>query len=153
MLYTICSKYHPGVDSHLKNIESLGLSKHLHIEEISKIPDDATALIFGVWHASYEPLLKYVKKKGIKVGYLWTSSPTETELHSVIINQHQNDLLYLSSGPEETGLKGEISLLNRILEMKQNNEIDFIYFSKDDFTAAFGGDGIFYAPHPVQERT
>jgi len=153
MLYTICSKYHPGVDSHLKNIESLGLSKHRHIEELSKIPDDATALIFGAWHVSYEPLQKYAKKKGIKVGYLWTSSPTETELHSIIIHKHQHELLYQASSPSETESQGEISLLNRILAMKKNNEIDFIWFAKKHFLAAFGDDGIFYAPHPLQERT
>ena len=152
MLYTICSKYHPGVDSHLRNVEFLGLSRHLYIEELSEIPDDATAVIFGAWHISYEPVLKFARRKGIKIGYLWTSSPTETELHSIILHQHKHELLYQASSPTESGLKGEISLLNQILAMKQSNKINFIWFAKEDFLAAFEEDGIFFAPHPVQER-
>lgn len=153
MLYTVCSKYHPGVDTHLRNVESLGLSKHLYIEDLSEIPGDITTIIFGAWHISYKPVLKFAKRRGIKIGFLWTSSPTETELHSIIISQHQHEMLYQSSSPTETGMQGEISLLNRIIAMKQNNEIDFIWFAKKDFLAAFGDDGIFYAPHPVHDRT
>ncbi|MCX9011519.1 MAG: hypothetical protein OIN66_10400 [Candidatus Methanoperedens sp.] len=152
MLYTICSKYHPGVDTHLRNVELLGLSRHLYIEELSEIPSDATSVIFGAWHISYEPVMKFAKRKGIKIGYLWTSSPTETELHSIILHQRQHELLYQASNPTEMNHKGEISLLNRILAMKKNNEIDFIWFAKRDFIAAFEDDGIFHAPHPVQER-
>lgn len=152
MLYTICSKYHPGVDTHLRNVGLLGLSKHLYIEELSEIPDDATSLIFGAWHISYEPVMKFARKKGIKIGYLWTSSPTETELHSIVLVQHQHELLYQASIPMEINHKGEISLLNQILTMKKNDEIDFIWFAKKDFLEAFEDDGFFFAPHPVQER-
>jgi len=152
MLYTICSKYHPGVDTHLRNVEFLGLSRHLYIEDLSEIPNDATSVIFGAWHISYEPVIKFAKRKGIKIGYLWTSSPTETELHSIILHQRQHELLYLASNPAEMNHKGEISLLNQILAMKKNNEIDFIWFAKRDFLAAFEDDGIFHAPHPVQDR-
>ncbi len=152
MLYTICSKYHPGVDTHLRNVEFLGLSKHLYIEELSEIPDDATSLIFGAWHISYEPVMKFARRKGIKIGYLWTSSPTETELHSIILVQQQHELLYQTSIPTEMNYKGEISLLNQILTMKKNDEIDFIWFAKKDFLEAFEDDGVFFAPHPVQER-
>ncbi len=152
MLYTICSKYHPGVDTHLRNVGALGLSKHLYIEELSEIPDDATSLIFGAWHISYEPVMKFARRKGIKIGYLWTSSPTETELHSIMLVQHQHELLYQASIPMEMNHKGEISLLNQILAMKKNDEIDFIWFAKKDFLEAFEDDGVFFAPHPVQER-
>ncbi len=152
MLYTICSKYHPGVDTHLRNVGLLGLSKHLYIEELSEIPDDATSLIFGAWHISYEPVMKFARRKGIKIGYLWTSSPTETELHSITLVQHQHELLYQASIPMEMNNKGEISLLNQILAMKKNDDIDFIWFAKKDFLAPFEDDGVFFAPHPVQER-
>src|SRR5574341_1214031 len=133
MLYTICSKYHPGVDAHLRNVEMLGLSRHLYIEELSEIPPDATSVIFGAWHIAYEPVMKFAKRKGIKIGYLWTSSLTETELHSIVLQQRQHELLYKASNPSEMNHKGEISLLNRILAMKKNREIDFIWFAKRDF--------------------
>lgn len=117
----------PGVQSVFKNLELLGLSKNIVLDNINQIPDDDT-IIFGAFHQSYVPFLNIFKAKHQPVGVLWTSSPSETGLQP-----------------------NEISLLMQVSYLRQKGLIDFIWFLKKDFTEIYNGSGIFYAPPPIPE--
>ena len=131
MITTIAHSGMPGVQSVFKNMEALGLSKNLPIDQVTSIQDIGNVVIFGAFDNSYLPLMNILRNDGRprNIGFLWTSSPTETELQS-----------------------GEINFLHYILRMKIQGQIDFLWFLKPDYLEMYGGiHDVFSAPAPCPE--
>jgi len=125
---TICHSGMPGVQSVFKNMEALGMSHNLPIDQVTSIQDIGNVVIFGAFDQSYLPLMNILRNDGRprNIGFLWTSSPTETELQP-----------------------GEINFLHYILGMKVRGEIDFIWFLKPDYLEMYGSiHDVFTAPAP-----
>lgn len=128
MITTIAHSGMPGVQSVFKNMEALGLSKNLPIDQVTSIQDIGNVVIFGAFDNSYLPLMNILRNAGRprNIGFLWTSSPTETELQL-----------------------GEINFLHYILRMKIQGQIDFLWFLKPDYLEMYGGiHDVFCAPAP-----
>ncbi len=127
-IITIAHSGMPGVQSVFKNLEQLGISKNIELDNMNQLPDPNDIVIFGSFHQSYISLLNILKAKRQTVGILWTSSVSETQLQS-----------------------GEISLLMQVIYLRQQGKIDFIWFLKKDFTEVYTGNGIFHVSVPIPE--
>lgn len=131
MITTIAHSGMPGVQSVFKNMEALGMSQNLPIDQVTSIQDIGNVIIFGAFDNSYLPLMNILRNDGRprNIGFLWTSSPTETELQP-----------------------GEINFLHYILGMKVRGEIDFLWFLKPDYLEMYGAiHDVFAAPAPCPE--
>ncbi len=131
MITTIAHSGMPGVQSVFKNMEALGMSKNLPIDQITSLQDIGNVVIFGAFDTSYLPLMNILRNDGQprNIGFIWTSSPTETELQP-----------------------GEINFLHYILRMKIQGQIDFLWFLKPDYLEMYGEiHDVFYAPAPCPE--
>lgn len=132
MITTICYNGMPGVSAVFRNMEKLGVSKHLPIENLTDLSQIGNTVIFGAFQPDYMLLLKLLRNesKPRNIGFLWTSSPSETELQQV-----------------------EVPYLNHIINLHQNKQVDFIWFLKPDFLELYNDllSCIFYAPAPVPE--
>lgn len=128
MITTIAHSGMPGVQSVFKNMEALGMSRNLPIDQIDNIQNIGNVVIFGAFDQSYLPIMKILRNHSPSrnIGFLWTSSPTETELQP-----------------------GEINFLHYIVGMKIRGEIDFLWFLKPDYLEMYGSvHDVFYAPAP-----
>lgn len=129
MISTIAMPGMHGVQSVFKNLELLGISKNhdistLNLNELNNI------VFFGSWYEAYLPFIRYAKNSGKKVGILWTSSPSETELQLA-----------------------EIPYIQKVLTLLQRGEIDYIWFLNKDYATIYSDSkGVFYAPPPLPER-
>jgi len=131
MITTIAHSGMPGVQSVFKNMEALGMSENLPLDQINNIKDIGNVVIFGAFDQSYLPIIRMLRNHSPlrNIGFLWTSSPTETELQP-----------------------GEINFLNYILRMKIQEQIDFLWFLKPDYLEMYGGiHDVFCAPAPCLE--
>lgn len=131
MITTIAHSGMPGVQSVFKNMEALGISKNLPIDQIENIQNIGNVVIFGAFDQSYLPIMKILRNysPSRQIGFLWTSSPTETELQP-----------------------GEINFLHYILRMKIQGQIDFLWFLKLDYLEMYGNiHDVFAAPAPCPE--
>lgn len=134
MITTICYNGMPGVSAVFKNMEKLGISKHLLIEDLSnedlhRICDDT--IVFGAFQPNYMMLINILRSQNPerKIGFLWTSSPSETELQQV-----------------------EIPYLNHIIGLHNRGQVDFLWFLKPDFLELYDDlPCVFHAPVPVPE--
>src|SRR5688572_16170596 len=89
-LVTVCFGGFPGTNRHLREISrATGLTRHLVVSgatvEIAFFSDHLATVaprcvIFGGWHAVYEPLVDAACGAGAEVGVLWTSSAAQTDL-------------------------------------------------------------------------
>ena len=131
MITTIAHSGMPGVQSVFKNMEIFGMSHNLPIDQVTSIQDIGNVVIFGAFDPSYLPLMNILRNDGKprNIGFLWTSSPTETELQP-----------------------GEINFLQYILGMKARGQIDFLWFLKPDYLEMYGIiHDVFAAPAPCPE--
>lgn len=131
MITTICHDGMPGVKSVFRNMENLGISRHQSLQSLTDISQVSTdTVIFGAYNQQYDIILNLIRKMSpeTKIGFLWTSSPSETELQGV-----------------------EIPLLQHVCAMAYNKVIDFVWFLKPDFMEIYNDIPSFHAPAPVPE--
>jgi glycosyltransferase involved in cell wall biosynthesis len=92
-LVTVCFGGFPGTNRHLREIRRVtGLTRHLVVSgstpasaDVAFLRDHLVTLaprcvIFGGWHAVYEPLIDAARAAGAEVAVLWTSSVAQTDL-------------------------------------------------------------------------
>jgi glycosyltransferase involved in cell wall biosynthesis len=92
-LVTVCFGGFPGTNRHLREISRVtALTRHLVVSgstsaavDVSFVRDHLATLaprcvIFGGWHAVYEPLIDAAHAAGAEIAVLWTSSVVQTDL-------------------------------------------------------------------------
>jgi len=92
-LVTVCFGGFPGTNRHLREISRVtGLTRHLVVSSSAPASADVAFLrdhlatlaprcvIFGSWHAVYEPLVDAARAAGAEIAVLWTSSVVQTDL-------------------------------------------------------------------------
>jgi glycosyltransferase involved in cell wall biosynthesis len=92
-LVSVCFGGFPGTNRHLREISRVtGLTRHLVVSGSASASVDVTFLrehlttlalrcvIFGSWHAVYEPLVEAAHAAGAEIAVLWTSSVVQTDL-------------------------------------------------------------------------
>lgn len=82
-MLTIAPKNFVGVQSVFKNLENLGLSKNVYLEDV-KLPVDDHILL-GSWHPTYPLIIRHVPAH-LTYSFLWTSSLYEAEVMGEIDN-------------------------------------------------------------------
>jgi glycosyltransferase involved in cell wall biosynthesis len=124
---SVCFAGFPGTDRHLRELARvIGLSRHVALTS----PDPASPeiaflrqylsdsrpslVLFGGWHACYDPLADDLFRIGVRLGIGWTSSPAQTDL------------------------SGEAHLLARLLE---DSRISHWFFAGDGFAAPLSAAG------------
>jgi glycosyltransferase involved in cell wall biosynthesis len=119
---SICYGGFPGSNRCMRELaRATGLARHLVTTEdpgsretafyVGLLDDLAPELVlFGSWHKSYEPVADAARRKGARVGVLWTSSPIQTDiggevavLTRVLADARVSLVLFLSRGFEGLG--------------------------------------------------
>lgn len=91
-IVSLCFRGFPGTNRHLREVSrTTALSRHLVVSssdvssiEITFLRDEVITLaprcvIFGGWHAVYEPLVEAARAAGAEIAVLWTSSVVQTD--------------------------------------------------------------------------
>lgn len=92
-IVSVCYGGFPGTNRHLREIgRATGLTRHLVVSsrdprsvDVAFLRDHLATLaprlvLFGSWHATYEPLADAAVAAGAEVAVLWTSSAAQTEM-------------------------------------------------------------------------
>jgi len=92
-LVSVCFGGFPGTNRHLREISRVtALTRHLAVSgstaasvDVAFLRDHLATLaprcvIFGSWHAVYEPLVDSARAAGAEIAVLWTSSVVQTDL-------------------------------------------------------------------------
>lgn len=123
MLYTVtlAEGIFPGVMQVFKELESLGLAKHIYVNQLNEVKPSDTA-IFGAWHPNYSMPLRHCKSK--KKYISWHSPMLQAELNN------------------------EPEFIQLILNLKDKDVISGIVYMDEDNYKIFGDENDFYLPHP-----
>ncbi|MDI6860137.1 MAG: hypothetical protein QMC85_06555, partial [Methanocellales archaeon] len=125
MIYTVSLGF-PGVEAYFRNLEAIGLSKHITLKQNMQltIPKDAVVL-FGPYTEPYKELIpKIPNRKGV----LFTSSSGEIGLTPNMI---------------------ETVFLERTLALLDDGGIDFVLFSDPKMAEIFKRNGVLHCPCPI----
>lgn len=124
-IVTTCPGF-PGVTRVFRELESLGLSKHVPIEADSVYFPPCDVLIFGAYSPIYEPLLAALPRENKMLGFLWTSTVTQAEMSGV-----------------------ELGYFSRIMELLRSGAIDFVWVGSKDWLQVVDDDRVHYIPYPL----
>lgn len=118
---TLSKGMFPGVSQVFKELEYLGLAKHVYINQLNQIKENDTVL-FGAWHPQYSLHLRRCKSKNKYI--TWHSPLLQAELNN------------------------ESEFIQLILDLKKKNIIQGIVYMYEDNYKIFGDEKDSYLPHP-----